>query len=123
MHESIFMEIEFVLLILFSLILPIGIYAYMMWKRAISRKTVFLLAIILIVLSGIDVFLLQLLKGMAERSPSLLDNFFFVSEVSAALYLLPALFAGIGINMMSHLLINHLVDAEKRFDREHRESP
>ena len=33
------------------------------------------------------------------------------------LYLLPALFAGIGINLVSHVLIHHLVSAERRFDQ------
>jgi hypothetical protein len=44
----------------------------------------------------------------------------FVSEVSVALYLLPLLFAGVGMNLISHILISHLEDAEKRFDREQR---
>ena len=121
MNESVFFEVEFVLLVIFSLILPIGIYAYMMLKKAISRKTVLLLGITLIVVAGVDLFLLQQLKGFAQASQSLLDDMFFVSELSIALYLLPALFAGIGINMISHVLINHLVDAERRFDREHPE--
>lgn len=119
MHQSIFIKTEFFLLVLFSLILPIAIYAYMMWKRAISRKTVLFLAIILIVLSGLDILLLQQLKGQAELSPSLIDNVMFSSEMSLALYLLPALFAGVGINVISHLLISHLSQAERRFDREH----
>ncbi len=121
MSESVFFELEFVLLVIFSLILPIGIYAYMMRKKAISRKTVLLLGITLIVIAGVDLFLLQQLKGFAQSSRSLIDDVFFVSELSIALYLLPALFAGIGINMISHVLVNHLVDAERRFDREHPE--
>ena len=40
MIESAFVEVEFLVLIVFSLLLPVGIYVYMMWKRAISRKTV-----------------------------------------------------------------------------------
>ncbi len=119
MYQSVFIKTEFFFLVLFSLILPIAIYAYMMWKQAISRKTVLFLAIVLIVLSGIDILLLQQLKGQAELSPSLIDNALFSSELSLALYLLPALFAGIGVNVMSHLLISHLSQAEKRFDREH----
>lgn len=119
MQQSVFIRIEFFLLVFFSLILPITIYAYMMWKRAISRKTVFFLAIMLIALSGIDILLLQQLKGQAELSPSLIDNGLFGSEMSLALYLLPALFAGLGINVLSHLLISHLSQAERQFDREH----
>lgn len=41
MQQSVFIRTEFFLLILFSLVVPLAIYAYMMWKRAISRKTVF----------------------------------------------------------------------------------
>ena len=119
MQQSVFIRTEFFLLILFSLILPLAIYGYMMWKRAISRKTVFFLAIMLIVLSGIDILLLQQLKVQADLSTSLIDNGLFSSEMSLALYLLPALFAGVGINMLSHLLISHLSLAERQFDREH----
>jgi hypothetical protein len=35
------------------------------------------------------------------------------------LYLLPALFAGIGINVVSHILVSHRVGAEKKFAQEH----
>lgn len=119
MNNSVFLEIEFILLVLFSLVLPMSIYAFLMWKKAISRKTVFLLGLVMIATAGADVLLLQQLKGLALSSPSMVDDLFFVSELSVALYLLPALFAGIGINMVSHLLMSHLVEAERRFDREH----
>ena len=33
-----------------------------------------------------------------------------------ALYLLPAMIGGIGVYMTSHVLIQHLFDAERRFD-------
>ena len=29
------------------------------------------------------------------------------------------MFAGIGINLVSHVLIRHLVEAEKQFEKEH----
>lgn len=119
MSESVFVEIEFLLLVVCSIILPVGIYAYMMWKSAISRKTVLLFGCILIAISGASIFLLQRLAEMAKLSPALLDDRIFVSELSVALYLLPALFAGIGINTISHILISHLAEAEKRFDRKH----
>lgn len=119
MTDSVFVEFEFFLLTACSPFLPISTYGYMMWKKAISRKTVFLFAVILIVISGVNVVLLQRLAEMAKMSPSLLDNQVFASELSVALYLLPALFAGIAVNMLSHTLIGHLVEAEKRFDREH----
>lgn len=119
MGNSAFVEIEFFLLIVFSFILPTSIYAYMMWKNVISRKSVLLFALMLIAVAGVIVFLLQSLKVIAKTSPSLIDDKIFISEVSLALYLLPALFAGIGVNVISHLLISHLEKAEKKFDREH----
>jgi len=63
--------------------------------------------------------LLQRLASMAKISASALDNQVFSSEISLALYLLPALFAGIGINIISHIIIVHLGDAERQFEREH----
>jgi hypothetical protein len=120
MSQSVFLESEFLLLILFSLILPVAIYGYLMWKKAISRKTVLFFGVILILISGANVFILQHLAEMAKASASLLDDRFFSSELSVALYLVPAVFAGIGVNIVSHILTRHLSDAENRFDREHR---
>jgi hypothetical protein len=48
------------------------------------------------------------------------ERFIFSSELSMALYLLPAVFAGIGVNLLSHVLIGHLNEAEQKFDQEHR---
>ncbi len=120
MNKSVFIEFDFFALIIFSMILPVSLYGYMMWKRVISRHTVLLFAVILIMLSGVDVFLLQRLKAMARLSTSLLDDTIFRSEISLALYLIPAVFAGIGVNMISHVLVSHVTDAENKFDREHR---
>lgn len=119
MNDSIFVEKEFFLLIVVSLILPIGLYAFMMAKKALSRTSVLLFGVILVVISGANVVLLQRLAAMAKLSTSVLDNRFFWSEISLALYLLPALFAGIGINIISHILIAHLGDAEREFERQH----
>jgi hypothetical protein len=54
---------------------------------------------------------------MAKLSSSMFDDKIFASEISVALYLLPAIFAGTGINVVSHILINHLIEAETRFER------
>ena len=120
MNKSVFTEIEFYLLIFFAIILPVSIYGYMMWKRAISSKSVLFFGVILIIFAGISIFLLQRLNGIAKVSPSMLDHQIFASEVSIALYLLPALFAGIGVNLISDSLIKHLAEAEKQYDRDHR---
>jgi hypothetical protein len=73
----------------------------------------------LIVLSGMDIYLLQSLSNMAKLSPSTFDDKIFSSELSVALYLLPAIFAGTGINVLPNILINHLIEAERRFDKKH----
>lgn len=117
LSNSVFVEVVFFALTLLSLSLPIGIYAYMMWTRAISRKSVVLFGVMLIAISGVNVVLLQRLAAMAKASPALLDDGIFASEVSLALYLLPALFAGIGVNILSHILVSHLAEAERRFDQ------
>lgn len=118
--NSVFMEVEFFGLITFSIILPSIIYAYLMWKKSLSRFAVLLFALGLIAISGIDIVLLQRLAEMAKSSPSLVDDHIFASQLSVALYLLPALFAGVGVNMISHVLISHLSQAEKQFERRNR---
>lgn len=119
MGSSIFVEVDFFALILFSIILPGAIYFYLLQKSAISRNSVLGFSMVLILIAGIDVFLLQRLAVMAKGSASLMGDFIFSSELSVALYLLPALFAGIGINVISHILINHLTKSEKRYDHMH----
>ena len=117
MHDSVFLQLDFWLLVLFSLIVPFTIYAFLYRKRAIARLTVLLLGLALIAIAGGDLVLLRRLEGAASRSVSMVDDRWFASEVSIALYLLPALFAGIGINLVSHVLIAHLTGAEARFER------
>ncbi len=119
MNPSVFAEKEFLLLIAVSIVLPIALYVFMMMKRALSRAAVLLFGITLVVIAGANVVLLQRLATMAKSSPSLLDDRLFLSEISLALYLLPALLAGIGINIISHVIVTHLGDAEREFEREH----
>ena len=118
MNDSIFVEKEFVLLIVVSIVLPLALYAFMMLKKALSRATVLLFGVTLVAISGANVVLLQMLASMAKTSISTFDNRVFSSEISLALYLLPALFAGIGINIISHLIVTHLGDAEREFVRQ-----
>lgn len=95
---TVFTEARFWSLVVFSVVLPCAIYAA------------------LVAMAGVDVYLLQSLASAARQTPSLSDNAIFVSELSTALYLLPAMIGGIGVNMTSHVLIQHLFDAERRFD-------
>ena len=115
---SVFTEVRFWLMVLVSVVLPFGIYAVLIAKQAISRMTVLVLGFSLVAIAGLDVYFLQRLATTAAATPSLADDVFFVSELRVALYLLPALFAGLGINVISHVLTTHLTAAEKRFNDE-----
>lgn len=119
MSRSVFAEIWFWMVVIVSVALPFGIYGVLMVKRAISRTTVLLLGFSLIGVAALDVYVLQSVTAAARLTPSLADDAIFVSEVSLALYLLPFLFGGIGVNVVPHLLVVHLVEAEERFKREH----
>jgi len=117
MKEHIYFELEFILLIVFSVLLPSGIYGFLMLGRSISRATVSLLGLVLLFLSGADLYLLQSLAAQVKTTRSLLDDRIFSGEISVALYLLPVAFAGIGVNLISHVLIDHLKEAEQRHER------
>lgn len=123
MRTSVFVEGEFFLLIAFSIVLPIGTYVYMMRKRALSRATLVLLGSLLVGMSGVTIYLLQLLEDMAKTTPSMLDDKIFASQIALALYLLPLLFAGIGVNIISDVLIKHLNLAEAQFNQERAAGP
>ncbi len=107
-------------MMLVSAVLPFAIYGVLLAKRAISRRTVLLLGFSLVGIAALDVYVLQRLTAAAKLTPSLADDALFLSEVSLALYLLPAMFGGIGVNVISHILVSHLVEAEARFMAEHR---
>jgi hypothetical protein len=119
MSASVFLEVRFWLLVVFSLVLPAGIYGLLLRSRSISSRAVLVFGIALVLISGVDVYLLQSLSSLAKTSPSLADDALFVSELSIALYVLPVVFGGIGVNLISHVLLRHLTEAEKRFEREH----
>jgi hypothetical protein len=116
--QSVFMEGEFFALIVSSIIAPVSIYAYLMWRRAIGRGAVLGFGVVMIVLSAVDVFVLRHLNQLARVTLSVVDDKIFASEVSTALYVLPAVFAGIGVNIVSHVLIDHLKSAEERYESE-----
>ena len=119
MSLSVFVELRFWLLVAFSLVLPAGIYGLLLATRSISRTAVLGFGIALVLIAGVDLYLLQSLATVAKNTPSLADDAVFISELSIALYILPVVFGGIGVNLISHVLLRHLTEAEKRFDREH----
>jgi len=119
MSASVFVEAKFWLLVVFSFIVPVAIYGGLLAKRAVSAVTVLVLGLALVLVAAIDVFLLQSLIAMAKTTSSLVDDAVFLSELSVGLYVLPALLAGVGINVISHVLIRHLGEAERQFEKEH----
>ena len=114
---SVFVELRFWLLVVFSVVLPAALYAALMAIRAISRAAVAVLGLALVLVAGVDVYLLQSLAVLAKATQSLADDGVFLSELSIALYVLPLMLGGIGVNLISHVLVRHLEAAEKRFER------
>lgn len=118
MKESVFFDLEFALLVASSFVVPISIYVYLFKKQAISRASILVFASVLIALSALDVFLLQILAESAKATLSTIDDKVFSSGLSIALYILPAIFAGIAVNLVSHILNNHLDEAERKFEQQ-----
>jgi hypothetical protein len=108
MTASVFVELKFWMLVLFSLLLPVAIYWTLLRRRTTSQRAVMLLGLALVAIAGVDVYLLQGLSALAKLTPSVADDAVFLSEVTVGLYALPALFGGIGVNVLSHVLIRHL---------------
>ncbi|MFZ6712728.1 hypothetical protein [Undibacterium sp. TC9W] len=119
MENTIFSELKFWLMMIASVVMPFGIYSYLILKKAISKKTTLVFGFALVAIAGMDVYFLKVLSAAAKLSPSLADDTIFVSEISLALYLVPAMFGGIGVNIISHVLIKHLDEANQRFQKEH----
>jgi hypothetical protein len=117
MHDTVFVELQFWLLVLFSFVVPGIIVWVCLTIRAVSRNAVLALGLLLVAIAGFDFYLLQALARMARLTPSLADDAIFDSEVTVGLYVLPALLAGVGINVTSHVLVQHLTDAQQRFAR------
>lgn len=123
MNNIVFLKLEFWLLVASSLLLPGWICWFLLSRRAISKKTVFLSGIVMLLLAALDLVLLPALYNEAKQSPSLMDDMVFASSYSIALYLLPLLSAGLGVNLISHVLRAHLSFAELRYDEEHKQKP
>jgi hypothetical protein len=123
MEETVFVEMKFWLLVLFSLVIPVGIVSMCLTMRAVSRGHLLALGLVLVAIAGFDIYLLQALQRMSRVTPSLADDAVFDSEITVGLYVLPALLAGVGVNVTSHVLIQHLTDAQRRLVRGARQQP
>ena len=118
MTNGVFLDLELIVLVGASLVVPIAIYRHLLQTQAISRVSILLFASILIALSGLDVYLLKSLAVSAKASPSNVDDKVFSSKLSIALYILPAVFSGISVNLVSNILSKHLDEAELRFQQQ-----
>ena len=116
MNQSVFVEFEFWLLVMFSVVIPVAIIWLCLTIRRVSRHHVLAVGLLLVAIAGVDIYLLQALKRRARETPSTADDVIFDSEITVGLYVLPALLAGIGVNIASHVVIQHLSDAQRRFD-------
>lgn len=114
MADTIFFELEVVALSLFSLVIPAGLYVFMLRRKKVSRANVLSFGFAMVAMAGLDVMLLQRLKELSRSSPSLVDDQVFSSELTIAIYVLPFLLAGIGVNVISHVLITHFDEAAKK---------
>lgn len=118
MNQSVFVEIEFWLLVVFSIIMPIAIIWICLTIRKLSRGHVLGVGLLLVTLAGVDLYLLQALRRHSRETPSTADDVIFDSEITIGLYVLPALLVGIGVNVISQVIIQHLSDAQRRFVRQ-----
>ncbi|HEX4389242.1 MAG TPA: hypothetical protein VH109_11505 [Steroidobacteraceae bacterium] len=121
MDQTVFVELQFWLLVLFSIVVPVAMVWICLTVKALSRGTVLAIGLALVAMAGFDFYLLQVLSRMAKETPSTADDAVFDSEVTIGLYLLPALLAGVGVNVTSYVLIQHLTDAQERFFRRYGE--
>jgi hypothetical protein len=115
MSQSVFVELEFWLLVMFSVVIPLAIIWVCLTIRKVSRNHVLALGLLLVTIAGVDIYLLQALKRRSQETASTADDLIFNSEITVGLYVLPALLAGIGVNIASHVIIQHLSDAQRRF--------
>ncbi len=119
MTQNVFYEVEFVLLVLFSIVIPAGIYAFLFRKVSISRWTIGAFATVLLGVAGINVILLQHLSQVARPVGSMIHDKLLSGQVSLALYVFPLVFGGVAVNLLSHMLVSHLDEAEAAFEEEH----
>lgn len=106
------MQLEFWGVLACSVILPACVFTWMTWKRSLSRVVITLIGFVLVGIAGADAIFLRLLSSKAKATSHILDDKLFASEISIALYIIPLVLAGIGVNLASHVLCNHITIIE-----------
>ena len=113
---TVFTQVRFWVLVLCSLVCPAAIFITLFVRREFSKKAVLAFGLLLVLLAGVDIFVLRVLSLEAQATPSLADDIVFSSELSIALYIFPAAFGTFGLNMVSHVLMHYLKQKEARFE-------
>lgn len=114
MASSVWVELKFWLLVVLSLAVPLMMYLLQRRKRDAPSIFIFPFSLVLIVISGADVYLLQALAVASRATPSLLDDEIFDSALSLGLYVFPVAYGGIGLNLISAVLLAHFASIEAR---------
>jgi len=70
MNQSVFVEFEFWLLVIFSIVIPVVIIWICLTIRRVSHNHVLVVGLLLVTLAGIDIYLLQALKHRARETAS-----------------------------------------------------
>lgn len=112
MNNPLYLEYEFWGVLACSVIFPTIIFVWISWKRSLSRFTLIAIGISLVFIAGADAIFLRLLSAKAKVTPGIIDDHIFVSEISIALYIIPLILAGVGVNLASHVLCNHIIITE-----------
>ena len=108
MTRPIYLEFEFWGLLVCTGIIPFVTLLWMMRQRHFQRSILVTIGTFLVFLSGLDAIFLQRLSTKAKASANILDDRIFASEISIALYIIPLILAGIGVNLASYVLCEHL---------------
>jgi hypothetical protein len=65
---SVFLEKEFFLLIVFSVIVPMALYHVVWLKQTISKAALLLFGVALVILARIDIFLIENPGGFSKKT-------------------------------------------------------
>ena len=112
MKDIVFERVPFWVLIVSSLFIPVWMCWMMLSRKYTSRRRALTFGVSLLLLSALDLILLPVLYNEAKQSLSTSDDVVFASSYSVALYLLPLISAGLGINLVGHCLRSRLKFAE-----------
>ena len=106
--ETLLVRFEFWGLVIAAIALPLIVLMALLKSKTIARARLIGCAAFLILLGALDIGLLRSVMVLARSTPGFVDDAVFLSEYSAALYILPYLSAGVGVNLLTHAITHHL---------------